>query len=230
MSLNLKLRLALSAGIAGLLQACATVSPFVDTSVTVFHELPPTPLAETVIAVMPWRKELSDSLEFKTYAARIEARLRERGYVISGPGIPASHAMFVKYGIDDGRTVATPYSIPQFGVTGYSGSQTMGTVSTYGNTSYLNATTTRTPTYGVTGYQTGVATHRVFTRFVSIDIVQLSSTPETSRKVFEGRLRSEGSCGNFVSIMPILVDSLFMTFPGTSGQAVPRRMQWNGVC
>ena len=213
------------------LSGCATRADRVETKLVAFHRMQANSASEATITVLPWRKEWLDSLEFREYARQIESRLSERGYRIADQSAPATHALIVDYGIDDGKTISTPYSIPQWGVIGSSGSRTTGTITTYGNTSAINATTTAVPTYGVSGYRSGVSTELVFTRFVNVDIVKLSSArPTTNDKVYEGRLKSQGTCGNFVSIMPILLDSLFTDFPGPSGKPVNRDVPWNGKC
>lgn len=228
--IKLKLTSALTTAAILALTGCASVAPKVETNISVFHELLPAPQSGTTISVLPWRKDLEKSLEFRSYATRMESKLQQYGYNIAASGVKPTFVLFVDYGIDDGRTVSIPYSIPQFGVTGYSGATTTGTVSTLGSTSYINANTTKTPTYGVTGYQTGVSNNTVYRRFVNVDVVELGPSGEAVQKRYEGRLKSEGSCGNLPAIMPILIDSLFLEFPGKSGAAGKREMPWSGNC
>lgn len=65
--------------------------------------------------------------------------------------------------MDAGRDVAEAFVRPQWGITGYSG-ELFGTVSWLENIGTYCSTTTLICEYGVTGYTTGVATRRVFTR------------------------------------------------------------------
>jgi hypothetical protein len=225
-----KLSAAFLAAMSVLISGCATFGKSVETNLSIFHEIQTPPAAGTTISVLPWRKELQSSLEYRAYAARIEEKLKQYGYTVTSPGTKTQLALFVDYGIDDGRIVTSSYIIPQFGVTGYSGSTTTGTVSTYGSTSYINANTTNTPTYGVTGYHSGVSNDTVYRRFVNVDIVDLTAAGEAGRKVYEGKLKSEGTCGNLPVIMPILIESLFTDFPGKSGTAGKRDMPWSGNC
>lgn len=197
---------------------CASVPPQIRSEIVEFHSMR-LPAPTDTFTVLPWRKELSDSLEFQTYYEQVANGMRARGYNVVQRGNPAKFVVFLDYGIDSGRTETSTYSIPQYGVTGYSGSTTRGTVNTYGGTSYFNATTTQTPVYGVTGYQQGVSSTQVFTRFVNMDIVELNSSGQESKKVYEGRLRSEGGCRLLPVVMPSLIGSLLTNFPGESGKS-----------
>lgn len=199
---------------------CAAIQPQVRSDIVEFHNMRQATPTDTYV-VLPWRKELGGSLEYQTYYQQVANGLRAKGYNVVEQGSPAKFAVFVDYGIDSGRTETSTYSVPQFGVTGYSGSTTTGSVNTFGGTSFINATTTRTPIYGVTGYQQGVTSTQVFTRFVNIDIVELGASGAEPKKVYEGRLRSEGTCKLLPAVMPTLITSMLANFPGESGK--PRR-------
>lgn len=209
-------KLAFSAVVAALLSGCASVTQ-VQSSISEFHSLR-APSPEDSIVVLPWRKDLEGSLEFQTYASQVASGLLTRGYTVVAPPNPAKYSLFLDYGIDQGRTETASYSIPQFGLTGYSGATTTGTISTFGNTSYLNARTTATPQYGVTGYKHGVISSRVYRRFVHVDIVELTQGSGNPKKVYEGRLQSEGECGALPVIMPTLIQAFLVRFPGESGK------------
>lgn len=214
---------------ASVLSGCATLR----SDITEFHSLPPQ--AESLsYTVLPARKELNGSLEFETYAEQVRRGMRAKGFRVVEPGAPADLIAFLDYGIDRGRQEVSTYSIPQWGVKGYSGARTTGTVSTYGNTSYLNATTTATPIYGVTGYTQGVSSSRVFTRNVYLDVVDLRGWEPNQplKNVYQGRLRSEGSCGNIAAVMPALIDALLKDFPGQSGKTrrVDQRLDQGASC
>jgi hypothetical protein len=94
--------------------------------VTAFHELSPSP-GET-IAVLPWRQQKKDSLEFKSYATVVEQQLSAKGYSVVPLDSKPALVAFLDYGIDDGQQVMSSYAIPHYGVTGYGSSYTTGTV------------------------------------------------------------------------------------------------------
>lgn len=214
--MHIRLQLAIAAAVV--LSGCASMSPGVQSNITEFHRLAP-PTAQDTYSVLPWRKELDGSLEFQTYATQLAEGMRAKGFNVVAAGSPAKYAVFLDYGIDSGRTEVSSYSIPQWGVTGYSGATTTGTVSSFGGTSYLNARTTATPTYGVTGYTQGTTSERVYRRFVNVDIVEVAADAAAPKKVYEGKLRSEGSCGALPVVMPVLLTALLVKFPGESGKA-----------
>lgn len=213
----MNVRLIWLALIAAVLSGCATGPMPVQSNITEFHLLG-APVSQDTYAVLPWRKELEGTLEFQAYAKQVSEGLRARGFSVVPPGSPAKYAVFLDYGIDSGRTEVSSYSIPQWGVTGYSSATTTGTINSFGGTSYLNARTTATPTYGVTGYTQGTTATRVFRRFVNMDILELEPGSSQPKKVYEGRLISEGICGTLPSVMPSLISALFARFPGESGK------------
>jgi hypothetical protein len=97
-------------------------------------------------------------------------------------------------------------------------------VNTFGNTANLQATTTYTPMYGVTGYQTGTNVERVYRRVIALDIFDTakvrvddaSSFP--SAQVYSGRLSSDGACASISGVMDALLKELAADFPGVSGK------------
>lgn len=210
------------------LSGCA-IPPQLSADVSVFHQLPAEAYARgATYAVMPWRQENSNSLEFQSYADQVRAALKARGMNVAPAGGKGTYVVFLDVGIDDGRQQLSTYQVPNWGVTGYSGATTTGTISTYGNTSYYNANTSVNPTYGVTGYSTKTSTQTVYRRFMKIDIVRLADG--TSEKVYEGRLKSEGSCGNLVNLVPQFVKMMLSDYPGKSGASGARMLPWAGNC
>lgn len=210
------------------LAGCATMQPGVQTRTTVFHRMSEVSLQDT-FAVLPWRKELDGSLEFGQYADQMAAILRQRGFNVVKQGESARYAVFLDYGIDDGRTVSQSYSIPQWGVTGSSGSTTTGTVSQIGNTAYVRANTVSTPTYGITGYVQGTTNQTVFKRFVNIDVVDLT-VKERMQRVLQLQLKSEGSCGALPSVMPSFMQAIAGSIGSPSGSTKNDEIKWSGNC
>lgn len=190
-----------------LLSGCATVT----TKVSSFHELEQ-PLSG-VTYVLVSSKEQESSLEFQSYAKIVKSELGKRG-MIETPFNQAKYAIFMFYGIDDGKQVVSSY--PIFGQTGTSSSYTTGTVTSYGNTASYSGTTYKTPTYGVVG--TGNSTDTVFTRYLNIDIIDIAKSGNGKvQKVYEGRATSSGSSDQLAIVMPAIIRSVFEDFPGKSG-------------
>lgn len=190
-----------------MLGGCATI----ETRVSAFHELEQS-ISGVTYAVVP-SKEQEGSLEFQSYANLVKSELKKRG-MTEAPFDQAKYAIFMFYGIDDGKQVVSSY--PIFGQTGTGSSHTTGTVTSYGNTASFSGTTYKTPTFGVVG--SGARTDSVFKRYLNIDIVDIGkSSAGKVQKVYEVKAISSGSTGQLAPIMPAIIRSVFEDFPGKSG-------------
>ncbi len=190
-----------------LLGGCATV----ETRVSAFHELEQ-PLSGVTYALIP-TNEQEGSLEFQSYAKLVKSELGKRG-MTETTFDQAKYAIYMLYGIDDGKQVVASY--PIFGQIGTSRSYTTGTVTSYGNTASYSGTTYNTPTYGVVG--SGARTDTVFKRYLNIDIIDIAKSGNGKvQKVYEGKAISSGSSGQLAPVMPAIVRSVFEDFPGKSG-------------
>lgn len=216
--------------IAALVGGCATMTPQVNSAVTTFHNMPVAGDNQATYSVVAWRKDNENSLEFAAYAQQLTDALRMRGLNVVKPGERATHAIYLDYGIDNGRVETSTYSIPQWGVTGYNASNTYGTVNRVGNTAYVNATTYQTPTYGVTGYSQGTTSTRVFKRFVNMDIVEIAALNGAGKKIYQGQLKSEGTCDRLTELMPVFISALTQEFPGQNGATRGVLLPWSGNC
>lgn len=203
----------LSVLLAAFLSGCATAPLPVETSVSVFHAMPAPNGVK--YAMVPY-KEQEGGLEYKTYAQAVSAELQKAGMIEVDPSL-AAFAVFIRYGIDNGREVISSY--PIIGQTGVAASNTYGTVNRFGNTATLNATTYNTPTYGVVG--SGSRSDTVYRRFLDLEIVEMSSLMPGAKinKVYEGKARSEGILNQLPTIMPPMIQSIFKEFPGQSGKS-----------
>jgi len=189
------------------LGGCTTV----ETQVSTFHELEQ-PLSGVTYAVIP-TKEQEGNLEFESYAKLVKVELGNRG-MIEAAFDKAKYAIFMFYGIDNGKQVISSY--PVFGQTGIGNSYTTGKITLYGNTAAYNGTTYKTPTYGVVG--SGTRTDTKFTRYLNIDIIDIPKSVEGKvHKVYEGKAISSGSNSQLAPVMPAIIRSVFEDFPGKSG-------------
>ena len=192
------------------LTGCAN---FIETKVSIFHELESS-LSKVTYALVP-TKEQEDSLEYQSYANLVKIELEKRG-MTEAPYNQAKYAIFMFYGIDNGKEVITSY--PIVGPTGTGSSYTSGTVNSYGNMATYSGTTHYLPTYGVVG--TGSMSDTVFTRYLNIDIINIANSGNGKvKKVYEGKAISLGATGQLVSVMPAIVKSVFEDFPGKSGSS-----------
>ena len=201
-------RLLLAIAVVSLLvTGCGT---FIESKVTVFHEMTPKP---GLTYAFVRSKQQDGSLEHRAYEDMVRQHLSKRGFR-EVPVAQADLAVFLSYEIDNGREVISSY--PLFGQTGVASSYTYGNVyRSYGGSASYSGTTTYTPTYGIVG--TGTTSGTVFTRKVQLDMLTRPLLDQDKvSKVYEGRVVSSGSSSQLNLVMPYLIESLFQEFPGNS--------------
>ena len=193
--------------LAILLSGCATP---LSGKVSRFHVLSG---SSQSFVILPTQDQ-GNSLEFRSYASLVTQQLRARGWR-EATLENADVAIFFQYQISQEKQVA--FSYPVLGQVASNTSYTTGTISTYGNMSTLNATTTRPTTLGVVGTGTGSRTE--FDRAVRLTMYSGPAyrTTRTMDRVYEGEFRSSGSTGDLPTVMPALISGLFFDFPGQSG-------------
>lgn len=171
------------------------------------------------VAVVSLDDALYNTLQFKAFAEQVGRRLASHGMVVVEPHDDPDYFAFFDYSIDDGEQVSSTYSVPEFGVTGYSGGYTTGSVSSYGGYGTYSSQTTLVPQYGITGYSNRTETWREYTRGISLVIVDIARSTETVPEiVFESGVVSSGSCQRLASMMPYLLNAMFADFPRTTSR------------
>lgn len=199
----------LLAGVA-LLSGCATVQPtrFVS-NIDSFAQ--PDAAAKKRYILLPGGKGVEPGdLQFQEFAAYVEKILSEKGFVKAASFQDADVAIFLAYAIGDPQTYQYTYSIPTWGQTGVSSSNTYGTVSSYGGMATYSATTTYTPTYGITGSTTHIGTSTLYTRFLSLDAYDVQTYVKEKRmaQVWKTDVVSTGSSGDLRLVVPYMVAAM----------------------
>lgn len=197
------------------LASCAQVR----TNVEVFHELPPDYVGQQIgIVAADARK--ADTMEFKTYGAKLAQKLVDAGFeFVGGDAQPKYVAMF-DYAIGPGQQITETYSKPIYGVTGYSSALTMGTFQSYGGLGTYGGTTLLTPTYGVTGYKTGITTRTEHPRKVAVWVFDMNwDDLKSSRQVYQLLVISSGKCATLSAVIDEMLEAGFQEFPGESGES-----------
>lgn len=190
---------------AMMLGGCAK---YVQTNVSVFHELPkPVPKPTFVILASDEQKQ---SLEFQTYAKMVGDRLVAHGF--SEDRTHPRYGVYLSYGIDGGREVYS--TMPVYGHTWVGAYYPFRPArpGLYGGMVMM-------PTYGIVGNETRV--DREFGSFLSIDLVDLSTA---DHKVYEARVTGTSDVPFLGTVMPALVKSAFEDFPGQSGSTRTARI------
>jgi len=204
------LLLALLAVLAG----CET-TPTIVSQIESYSALPGT-YAGAAVVVRPFDAAIADSLEFKALKTQLEDRLRRVGFNVVEPGQESRYVAYFGYGIDQGREVHQSYSVPEYGITGYSSAHTTTTITGQGDTRTITSTTTYTPDYGITGYSGGVTSATLYTRSLAVAIADTQNKQE----VWSMRAVSQGRCGILKPVMEPMLDAAFSQFPETNGRVV----------
>lgn len=186
-----------------ILSACMQMQE-VHTQVDAYSSIPADVEPKTIY-IAPYRGVSRNSLEWQTNARVLAQTLTDKGFTIVDRQRDARLTAYFGFGIDQGERVQTTYAIPQWGVTGYSGANTYGTLS--GNT--YSARTTLSPTYGVTGYNTGTMTNVIYTRSVSIDMID----NRNRQQVFKSKAVSQGECNSFAPVASPIIKAVLSNFP-----------------
>lgn len=163
---------------------------------------------KTKYFLLPGVKDVeATDLQYREYSNYVERALTSSGYTKASNLAEAEIAIFLGYGIGDPETHQFTYSLPSYGQTGISSSNTYGTVNTYGNTATYSGTTTHTPTYGVTGSTTHTGSRTTYFRYMWLDAVDLDEyrTSEKEVQLWKTTVTSSGSSGDLRQVFPVLV-------------------------
>ena len=208
--IRLSIVLILSVALAG----CG-LGPRVKAKTTMFYANSYQPLGS--VHVMSGDTGVSNnSLEFKTYKSKLEAKLTSVGHTVTDDPSNAKYIVFFTYGIDDGKE--NVYSYPLIGQTGGGTTYSSGTVnSSGGGSATFSGTSYKMPTFGVVGTNTGSYTY--YKRVIAVDMVDaesLSSAEPT--RIYEGRTISSGTCNVIGEVIDEMFEAMFTDFPSESGK------------
>ena len=186
--------------VATVLLAMLSGCALLRSQVAVVHQLPKD-LSGTTYVMIPF-KEQEGRLEHKAYEETVRQELNAKGFRETTVD-QAQTVVFFAYGIDKGRAVDSSY--PIIGQTG---------VETCTSTSCLDSSPW--PTYGVVGTRETRQTE--YTRVLRLDIVDKQALAEGNiKKLYEGKVVSNGSSDQLMKVLPTMVKALFEDFPGQSG-------------
>lgn len=188
--------------ISGVLSGCA-IGPQVRADVSAMAAIeraqPGTFMIDT-----PNRAIDKGSLEFQAVADAIATSLAARGYKRVELAAEPQILVLADYSISDPIPVASSYTIPIWGQTGVSASSTYGTF--YGNS--YSAQTTYTPTYGVTGYNTGTRTDLVYVRSLVVRGIDFRSfLAGNSKEIWKTQVLSRGPSPYLHEVLPYLLQA-----------------------
>nr|WP_314900207.1 DUF4136 domain-containing protein [uncultured Deefgea sp.] len=209
-----------------LLAGCAAPS-FVAT-VSVRHQLPDAALkasapvasgsAAAVQAAMVAPKAFAiernasqvQSLAYKQFETDLARRLMQQGLIWQKDISKADWLVRLDYQVDDGKEKS--YQQPIWGTVGYSVSYQR----VFTNGGSVMFIPRYYPETGIVGSQT--VSETIFTREVFVDILDRKTLDKGEfAKLYEGRARNRSQSDELDSAVPLLIQSLFLPFPGPSG-------------
>lgn len=182
-----------------LLTACAQTF---KADVTRFHRLE-APRGDSVF-VLP-EPEQEGGIAFQAHADRVLARLAEHGFVAAATEQEADYVVKLGYSVTAAREVvgdSSPVSIG-VGVGGGSRSTRVGVGASF----------------GLGGGDDG----RLYFLRLSLTMTERKS----GERVFEGLVNSESRSRDIDAALPYMIDALFQTFPGESGETETVKLEMN---
>ena len=170
-----------------------------------------------------------EDLQFHEFTRYIEKAMGEKGFVRVNSPEESEVIVFLTYGIGNAEKHLSSYTIPHFGQTGVSASQTTGTLSNFGGMSSFSALTTYTPTFGVTGYSSGVKEYVTYPRFIILDAFDSEANHKENifKPVWRTRADSVGYSNDLRLVFPYMVVSMKSHFATNSGKKIVYQISEN---
>jgi hypothetical protein len=178
--------------------------------------------------LIPGLKDVNkDDLQFQEFARYVEKALWRKGYVKAASFNEADIAIFMSYGLGEPQVQQYSYSVPTWGQTGVSAAKTFGTLNTYGNSASYNATTTYTPTYGVTGATTQIGTAVTYSRYLELEALDVAEYKKSNaqKQVWKTMVTSTGSSSDLRQVMPVMVAASSEYIDSNTGKIVAVSLQ-----
>lgn len=158
--------------------------------------------------LLPGNKDVKpQDLQFQEYATYLRRVLDWQGFSEVSDDRDADVVIVALYSIGEPQEHTYTYAIPHWGQTGYRSATTYGTLYTYGNYGSYSGTTYYQPSYGITGYSTGVGSYVSYTRTLGLlgfdaKSVRAGEEPKELWRVFAV---SAGSSSDLRMIFPYLI-------------------------
>ena len=161
--------------------------------------------------LLPGNKGVSaDDLQFREFATYVARALDSKGFVRASNTKKAEIVVFVSYGIGNPEQHIYSYSVAHYGETGISSATTIG------NTTYFQ------PSYGVTGYTSGVGSHTTFDRYMILDAYDVDAFEKNKRliEIWKTTTTSTGTSDDLRRVFPIMVAGAQPYLASNTGQKV----------
>lgn len=165
--------------IFGLFQGCVASSQNFLVKVDAISSIPKN--TEWVsYQILPASNDLqNDSLQYNEYKAFISSTMSYRDYLLLNPVITPKVMVLLDYGIGDPQEHTTSFALPIINQTGVSSATTTGSVISNGNIATITGSTTYTPTYGITGFQSFSRRSVTRLKYIMLEAVDYNKFLET---------------------------------------------------
>lgn len=149
------------------------------------------------------------ALLFKENAKMMMSALNASGFQPASSLDEVETVIAINYGIGNPLTKQYAFELPVYGQTGISAAQTTTNSTILGNTIKSNATTTYTPSYGVTGYQRYEGSTTNYLRHVFIVAFDYSSIEDggTPSELWKTIITSRGPSNDLRRVTPYLISA-----------------------
>lgn len=176
-----------------------------EADVTRFNDMAHAPQSESV-AVVARNPDLDKSIEFERYAAAIQEHLVNQGFSVPRDGEQPALFAEVDYGVGQGKPALRDSDNPVSVGVGVAGGSRSG-VGVGLSTGFNLGSGSSSPSF-----------RRYFTLVLS--------RSDDGRRIFEGRVVSEGKSPDLAPVMPLMIDAMFENFPGNNGEtrSISRKM------
>lgn len=173
-----------------------------------------------------------DDLQFQEFAMYTDKILRAEGFVKATQIKDAEIAILLSYGISDPQFHHYTYSVPVWGQTGVSSSNSNGRVYMSNNSAYYSENTTYTPSYGVIGSSTHLETQVFFERYIvmkgfDLELFKKTDKIQDAREIWSTKINSIGECGDFRLIFPVLLIASEKDISKNTGGTITHQLEQN---
>jgi maltoporin len=172
----------------------------------------PAAISKLHFFIVPGNKGVSSyDLQFQEFSTYVKQALIDRGFKQASSMDKADIAIFLSYGIGTPETHFYSYKLPIYGQTKIPSSNTKGAIfSPDKNQSMYSSSTSYTPSYGITGYTTQIASYTTYTRFLILDAYETKSLLNEKKmiQVWKTVVTSIGDSEDLRYIFPYMVCSM----------------------
>ena len=148
-------------------------------------------------------------LQYIVFSDMIKKSLSQKGYIEATKPDEANVAIFFKYGISNPKTFHRTISLPQWGETGISSTNTSGSVeiNPFSNNINYNQKTSVTPSYGITGMNRIPLTIVQYLRYLTLTAYDLDEYKKNGDEkiIWNMVITSIGRSGDLRRVFPYLL-------------------------